>query len=177
MDVEFLSKVNYCCCCLNDTDEMLSIEEHLDDTFKISEAIFICIGIQYDDKNTEEIIEVTKNICTNCLNDLKQSLNFRFKCESSYQFMKQQIDLHSIESSIAEIEEITETNNYLSDNAKCFIGNKEKCKKCKKTFSSEKDLENHMNQHLRSLTVHVQMILCKTNYQFDFLFHFLQVFV
>lgn len=147
MDVQFLAKT-YCCCCLNDIDEMLHVQESLNETFKISEAIFICIGIQYDDKTNEETIDISKYICTICLNDLRQSLNFRLKCESSYQIMKQQIDIQSLGSSITEIEELTETNNYLCDNynAKCLIGNEEKWEKCTKTFPSKNELKKRMNK-------------------------------
>lgn len=124
MNTVFLEKI--CRCCLNESDDMttnLSDRTQgfgpfiFDDNFTYSDLIYLCTNVRCDldvvDSN-DHIIELPRNVCENCLHELRAAFLFRQKCESSEQLLREQtlIGISNDSKEVIEIEHtILQTGN------------------------------------------------------------------
>lgn len=99
MSTVFLEKI--CRCCLNESEDMTNLFDcvaSIDSfTFKqhftYSDLIYLCTNVRCDldvvDAN-EQIVELPRNVCDLCVQELKCSFVFRQKCESSDNLLREQ---------------------------------------------------------------------------------------
>lgn len=99
MNTVFLERI--CRCCLNESECMTSLFDRVggiepftfEQHFTYSDLIFLCTTVRCDldviDAN-EHIVELPRNICDSCLQELRASFIFRQKCESSDNLLREQ---------------------------------------------------------------------------------------
>lgn len=82
--------------------------------FVYSDLIYLCTNVRCDldvlDTN-EHIVELPRNVCESCLQELRSAFLFRQKCESSDQLLREQ----TVGSSSHITEEIVEIEHVIDD--------------------------------------------------------------
>lgn len=100
MNTVFIEKI--CRCCLNESDSLTNFADKvsgigdgfvIDPNLTYLDAMYLCTNLRCDidlyDAN-DQIIELPKTICDSCLNELRAALNFRAKCETSDNLLREQ---------------------------------------------------------------------------------------
>lgn len=122
MNTVFLEKI--CRCCLNECDDMTNLFDRVagigvftfESNFVYSDLIYLCTNVRCDldvlDTN-EHIVELPRNVCESCLQELRSAFLFRQKCESSDQLLREQTVGTSshITEEIVEIEHVIDDRN------------------------------------------------------------------
>lgn len=137
MNTVFLEKI--CRCCLNESEYMrnlydrviaigsFSFEQH----FTYSDLIYLCTNIRYDIdviSDNEHTVELPRNLCEVCLEELHTAFLFRKKCESSNNLLREQTvgqNSHITEEIIAFDQTINDANS--SSRKFEIINNNEVC--------------------------------------------------
>lgn len=137
MNTVFLEKI--CRCCLNESEdlknlfdcvtgiELFAFEPH----FTYFDLIYLCTNVRCDlevvDVN-QHIVELPRNVCESCLQELRAAFIFRQKCESSEHLLREQtggISNHVTDESVefkhtvdGEYDERLDETHTLRSNAK-----------------------------------------------------------
>ncbi|XP_031628730.1 zinc finger protein 813-like [Contarinia nasturtii] len=126
MNTVFLEKI--CRCCLNESEYMTNLYDRVmaiesftfEQNFTYSDLIHLCTNIRcdFDVVDDNEIVELPRNLCEPCLQELKTSFIFRKKVESSNNLLqKQTIGQTVITEEIIELDQTI--NNSNNDKEKC----------------------------------------------------------
>lgn len=122
MNTVFLERI--CRCCLNESECMSSLFDRVggiepftfEQHFTFSDLIYLCTNVRCDidviDAN-EQIVELPRNICEQCLQELRATFIFRQKCESSDNLLREQtVGLGShITEEIVEFDQTADCKN------------------------------------------------------------------
>lgn len=99
MNTVFLEKI--CRCCLNESEDMTYLFDRVtaiepftfDANFTYSDLIYMCTYVKCDldvvDTNGH-IVELPRNVCECCLQELRAAFIFRRKCENSEHLLREQ---------------------------------------------------------------------------------------
>ncbi|XP_055303349.1 zinc finger protein 25-like [Sitodiplosis mosellana] len=119
MNTVFLERI--CRCCLNESESMSSLFDRVggiesftfEQHFTYSDLIFMCTNVRCDldviDAN-EHVVELPRNVCELCLQELRAAFIFRQKCESNDHLLREQtvgLSSHSTEE-IVEFDQTTD---------------------------------------------------------------------
>lgn len=99
MNTVFLERL--CRCCLNESESMSSLFDRVsgiesfafDQHFTYSDLIFLCTNVRCDFDvidTADHTIELPRNVCESCLQELRAAFIFRHKCESNDQLLRKQ---------------------------------------------------------------------------------------
>lgn len=109
MSTVFLERI--CRCCLNESEDMTNLFDRViriesfafDEHFNYSDLIYLCTNVRCDldviDAN-EHLVELPRNVCDVCIQELRAVFIFRQKCESSDSLLREQtvgLSSHSTE--------------------------------------------------------------------------------
>lgn len=115
MNTVFLERL--CRCCLNESESMSSLFDRVsgiesftfDQHFTYSDLIFLCTNVRCDFDvidTTDHIVELPRNVCESCLQELRAAFIFRHKCESNDHLLRKQT-VRFGSNEIVEFDQIT----------------------------------------------------------------------
>ena len=99
MNTVFLDRL--CRCCLNESESMSSLFDRVsgiesftfDQHFTYSDLIFLCTNVRCDFDvidTVDHVVELPRNVCESCLQELRAAFIFRHKCESNDHLLRKQ---------------------------------------------------------------------------------------